>query len=40
MATGIKTQKKYRFWEDTPIQAIAAQVSAEHGLALVWDVAK
>jgi uncharacterized protein len=40
VATGIKTQKKYRFWEDTPIQAIAAQVSAEHGLALVWDVAK
>lgn len=40
VATGIKSTKKYRFWEDTPVQAIAAQVAGEHGLALVWDVAK
>jgi uncharacterized protein len=40
VATGLKSQKKYRFWEDVPVQAIAAQVSAEHGLALIWDVAK
>jgi uncharacterized protein len=40
VATGIKNQKKYRFWEDTPVQAIAAQVAGEHGLALVWDVGK
>jgi uncharacterized protein len=40
VATGIKSQKKYRFWEDVAVQDIAAQVAGEHGLALVWDVAK
>jgi uncharacterized protein len=40
VATGIKSTKKYRFWEDTPVQAIAAQVAGEHGLALIWDVGK
>ena len=40
VATGIKMQKKYRFWEDTPLQDIASQMAGEHGLALVWDVAK
>ena len=40
VATGLKNQKKYRFWEDQPVQAIAAQVAAEHGLALIWDVGK
>ena len=40
VATGIKSTKKYRFWEDQPIQAIATQIAGEHGLSLVWDVAK
>ena len=39
-ATGIKSQKKYRSWEDTHVHDIAGQVAGEHGLALVWDVGK
>ena len=35
--TGIKSQKKYRFWEDKDLQSIAAEIATENGLALVWD---
>jgi uncharacterized protein len=34
---GIKTTKRYRAWENTGIQQIAAQIAGEHGLGLVWD---
>ena len=35
--TGIKTQKRYQFWEGQPLQAIAAEIAGLYGLALVWD---
>jgi phage protein D len=34
---GIKTTKRYRAWENTGLQEIAAQIAGEHGLGLVWD---
>jgi phage protein D len=37
---GIKTTKRYRAWEDTGLQDIAAQIAGEHGLGLVWDTAE
>lgn len=35
--TGIKTQKKFRFWEGMTLMDIASQIAVENGLALVWD---
>jgi phage protein D len=34
---GIKSTKRYRAWENTGFQQIAAQIAGEHGLGLVWD---
>jgi Bacteriophage probable baseplate hub protein len=35
--TGFKTQKQYKFWENQPLQAIAAEIAGLYGLGLVWD---
>lgn len=35
--TGIKTQRRYQFWEGQPLQAIAGEIAAMYSLALVWD---
>ena len=37
VTTGIKTQKKYRFWEGQDLKAIANQIASENQLTLVWD---
>jgi phage protein D len=38
--TGIKSQKKFRSWEDQDLQSIVLQIATENKLALVWDTAK
>jgi uncharacterized protein len=40
VTTGIKTQNKFRSWEDTDLYSVISQLATENGLALVWDSAK